>query len=128
MNKIFALIALLLVTSLNISCGSGGRQLQSISISQTVNGQQPQFVATGTFSAPPTTVSPLPVFWYVGLQPAQYTLTTQPALCSIPVSTMTLNLLTAIAPAEPNAASSGSISATKMVNSTASYSCALVQE
>jgi len=128
MNRLFALILVLLATFVTLSCGGSSRQLQSITISQTVNGEQIQFVATGTFSAPPTTVTPLSVFWYVGLPPAQYTLTAQPALCNITGEPMPINFLTATAPADPNAASSGSISATKMVNATASYSCAFVQK
>jgi len=127
MNKFWAFLLLLLVPFLTLSCGSS-RQLQSISISQRANGEEIQFVATGTFSASPTTVTPLPVFWYVGLPPAQYSLTTQPVLCNITREPMPLSFLTATAPANPNAGSSGSISATKMVKATASYSCALAQE
>lgn len=128
MNRLLAFVLLLFVTSLALSCGSSGRQLQSITISQTSNGNQIQFIATGTFSAAPTTVTPLPVFWYVGLPPAQYTLTTQPVLCNITGEPMPLSLLTATAPEDPNVASSGSISATKMVKATASYSCSLAQK
>jgi hypothetical protein len=130
-NKFWAFSLLLLVALLTLSCGSGsgsGRQLQSIVISQTVNGEQIQFVATGIFSAAPFMVTPLPVFWYVGPPPAQYTLTTQPVLCNTTEAPMPQNLLTATAPADPNAASSGSMSASKMVKATAYYSCTLVQE
>ena len=120
-------IAVLLLAVLTLSCGMG-RKLETITISQTVNGEQITFVATGTFTSAPTTVTPLPVFWYVGPPPTQYTLTIQPALCNITGLPMPLSLLTATAPADPNGASSGSVSATKMVKATASYSCALVQE
>jgi hypothetical protein len=77
-------LLLFLLASVILACGSGNsRQLQSISISRTLNGEQIQFVATGTFSAPPTTVTPLPVDWTIGLMappPPEYTytLTTQP--------------------------------------------------
>lgn len=61
MNRFWALILLLSVTPLTLACGSSNRHLQSITIKAVPNGQQIQFVATGTFSASPTTVSPLPV-------------------------------------------------------------------
>jgi hypothetical protein len=64
------LSATLLVTAVvTISCGGGtnsDRMLESITISPavaTVPGKQVQFVATGTFSASPTTVTPLAVNW-----------------------------------------------------------------
>jgi len=84
MNRLCTLILLLLVTSLTLSCGSGSdsnRQLQSITITQTANGQQIQFVATGHFSSPPLSVASIPVEWSIQLMappPTQYTLTTQP--------------------------------------------------
>ena len=60
---------LLFVGLIALSCGGGtnpNRMLESISISPAVanaqNGQA-QFVATGTFSAPPVTVTQLPVNW-----------------------------------------------------------------
>lgn len=60
---------LLLTAVVTISCGGGtapNRMIESISISPAVttaqNGQA-QFVATGTFSAPPVTVTPLLVSW-----------------------------------------------------------------
>ena len=49
-----------------ISCGgSSNRMLESISVSPQVGNGQVQFVATGTFSAPPTKVTPLSVNWSV---------------------------------------------------------------
>src|SRR5580692_4726494 len=73
MNR-FSVLLLLVALAVTVSCGNAGagmagtgRQLQSITITQTTNGQQIQFLATGTFSAPPTTVSPLPVAWTLGL-------------------------------------------------------------
>jgi hypothetical protein len=53
MNKCCALILLLLVTSLTLACGSSNRQLRSITIAQTANGQQIEFVATANFSSSP---------------------------------------------------------------------------
>jgi hypothetical protein len=125
MNRFFALISLLLVASFNLSCGGSGRQLQSISISQTVNGDQIQFVATGTFSAAPTTVSPLSVEWTVGLMappPPQYTytLTTQPFTFQCTGSGPYLPVV-AFAPPEANAPSSGSTK--KVVQAVATVSC-----
>jgi len=99
------------VTLFALSCGSG-RQLQSITITQTVNGQQIQFVATGKFSATPTTVTPLPVEWTIGLMAPppptySYTLSAEPYVfhCSGPGPFLPIG---AYAPPDPNAASSGS--------------------
>src|SRR5580700_4979600 len=76
------LFSILAFACFALSCGSS-RQLQSITVSQTTSGTQATFVATGTFSAAPTTVTPLPVSWYVGAVGAQYTLTTQPFSATI---------------------------------------------
>jgi len=132
MNRFWALIVLLSTASLTLACGSSsnnsGRQLQSISINSTVVGQQVQFTATGTFSAPPTTVSPLPVSdWGIGPfapPPAnvQYTLTTQPYVfdclgspSGMPVSTL--------APSDPNAPTTGSLPWAKVVTASAPVPC-----
>ena len=124
MNKIFALIALLIAASLTISCGSSsGRQLQSITISKTMNGEQIQFVATGTFSAAPTTVTPLPAFWSIDLPPGQYALTTQPFVIQCTVSGPIPGPIIAWAPADPHAPSSGSLSGTKMVTGSTGATC-----
>ena len=84
-----SLLALLALAFFTLTCGGTGRHLQSISLTQTAinNGQDDQFVATGTFSAPPITVTPLPVDWTVGLMAPppstyNYTLTTQPFVLS----------------------------------------------
>jgi hypothetical protein len=83
MQRRLAFLSLLLVAYVTLSCGSG-RRLQSITISQTTSGSQITFVATGTFSTAPTTVTPLPVKWGIGPfappppRNLDYTLTTQP--------------------------------------------------
>ena len=115
MNKCSALVVLLLTSSVTLSCGIGsGRKLQSITLTQTViaNGQEAQFVATGTFSAPPTTVTPLPVDWTVGLMappPAvfTYTLTTQPFVFNCTQVGPAVLPVVAFAPPDPKAPTSG---------------------
>ena len=113
MNRSSVLLLLVLV-ALTLSCGSGsGRQLQSISISQTLNGQQIQFVATGHFSQAPTTVSPLPADWGFGLLSPpppvwNYTLTSQPFVANCSAMGSGPILVTAFAPPNPNAPNSGS--------------------
>jgi len=63
-------LALLLTALFMLSCGgSSNRVLESISVSPQAGNGQAQFVATGTFSAPPVKVTPLPVNWTVGPQP-----------------------------------------------------------
>jgi hypothetical protein len=118
-------ILLLLAASFTLSCGTSGnnRQLQSITINATPNGNQIQLVATGTFSAPPTTVTPLPVFWSIDLPPAQYTLTTEPFSIDCAEGEY-LGPFIAMAPVDQNAPSSGQISMTKMVSQ--STSCTAV--
>ena len=60
---------LLSLLAATLGCGMGpSRTLVSISVSPTVATAKDlnlpvQFVATGTFSAPPTTVTPLPALW-----------------------------------------------------------------
>jgi hypothetical protein len=109
---------LVIAASLSLDCGStflggslSGRQLQSISIQATENGEEFEFTATGTFSAPPTKVTPLPVDWTLGLMappPAtyNYTLTTQPYLFTCTTSGPVV--VVAFAPPNPNAPNSGS--------------------
>lgn len=97
-----------------LSCGSSGRHLQSITLTQTAinNGQEVQFVATGTFSAAPITVTPLPVDWTNGLMapPAPiytYTLTTQPYVVNCTTAGPEVLQAVAFAPPDPNAPVSG---------------------
>jgi len=109
------LYVICLLVLLGISaCGSGSRQLQSISISSGGNVNM-QYTATGTFSKAPTTVSPLPVSWYVvnsAVNPAVngpivgYALTTEPYTLSPCVLTDTV---VALAPVNPSAPSSGAL-------------------
>jgi hypothetical protein len=61
MNRLRALILLLPVVTLTLACGSSNRQLQSITMTRTANGQRTEFVATGNFSSPPATVTSIPV-------------------------------------------------------------------
>jgi hypothetical protein len=108
-------ILFLAMTWVTLSCGSGGRHLQSITLTQTAinNGQEDQFVATGTFSAPPTTVTPLPVDWTTGNLMApppptyNYTLTTQPYVVNCTVVGPGTFAVVAFAPPDPNAPTSG---------------------
>jgi hypothetical protein len=129
MNRFWAFIVLLCAASLTLACGSGSnRQLQSITISSVVSSEQIQFTATGTFSAAPTTVSPLPVDWGLGLfappPPGnlQYALTTQPFVFDclglgpfVPVD--------AFAPSDPNAPTTGSWPFAKMVTASTTIPC-----
>src|ERR1700757_550087 len=84
MSRLAPFLFFILLPFSALSCGTDStRQLQSITLSSTKSGQAIEFVATGTFSAPPTTVTPLAVDWTLGLMappPKQYTytLTTQP--------------------------------------------------
>jgi hypothetical protein len=130
MNKYRALILLLTVTSLTLSCGSGSdpsRQLQSITITQAANGQRIEFVATGHFSSPPATVTPIPAEWAVQLMappPSQYTLTPQPFEfeCAVAEQTSPGPIpIVAYAPSNANAPLSGSWSG--MVQASTVISC-----
>ena len=115
MRKSWALLlSLVLAAFLTISCGGSGRHLQSITLTQTAinNGQEDQFVATGTFSAPPTTVTPLPVDWTDGpMSPPpptySYTLTTQPYVVNCTTVGPDALAVVAFAPPDPNAPTSG---------------------
>jgi len=110
------LLRLLLVLAsawLITACGSG-RHLQSITLAQTAvnNGEQVQFVATGTFSAPPTTITPLPVDWsnaFIAPWPPtySYTLTTQPYVVNCTSVGPEVPQVVAFAPPSPSAPTSG---------------------
>jgi hypothetical protein len=124
MNKYCALILLLPVTSLTLACcSSSSRQLQSITITQTANGEQIEFVATGKFSGSPATVIPIPVEWSVQLMappPQQYTLTTQPFLFECTASEPFP--IVAYAPSDANAPLSGSWPA-RMIQASTVITC-----
>jgi hypothetical protein len=115
MKGLWAPSLIILAALGTLACGGGhGRQLQSITITQTLsaNGQQVSFVATGTFSAPPTTVTPLPVDWTTQLlapPPPEYTytLTTQPLVVSCTTIGPGVLPVVAFAPLDPNAPMSG---------------------
>jgi hypothetical protein len=124
MYRFCALILLLPVTSLTLACGSSNRQLQSIILTQTANGQQIEFVATGNFSSSPTTVTSIPVEWSVQLMappPQQYTLTTQPFLFECTASGPFP--IVAYAPSDPNAPLSGSWSSARMIQASTVITC-----
>ena len=117
MKRLCALILLPLATSLTLSCGSGSdsnRRLQSITLAQTANGQQFEFVATGHFSSPPVTVTSIPVEWSVQLMappPPLYTLTAQPFAFDCGVAELTSAgpiPIVAYAPSNANAPLTGS--------------------
>lgn len=129
MNRISVLL-LLAALAVNFSCGSAGlgtgRQLQSITITQTTNGQQIQFLATGTFSAPPTTVNPLPVAWTLGLMAPPpptytYTLTSQPY--EVNCTTVGPEDLPVVAFAPPNPSAPSSGSSKTVIQAAAQISC-----
>jgi hypothetical protein len=124
MNRFCALILLLSATSLSLACGSSNRQLQSITMAQTTNGQQIEFVATGKFSSSPTTVTSIPVEWSVQLMappPQSYTLTTQPFLFECTGSGAFP--IVAYAPSDPNAPLSGSWSSARMIQASEVITC-----
>lgn len=129
MHKAEVLLLILVTASLALSCGSGsGRQLQSITVTQTANGQQIEFVATGHFSAAPTTVTPLPVTWSVGpFAPPppgnlDYQLTAEPFLLDCSGSGPYLPVI-AFAPSDPHVPSSGSWPFKKMITASAAFTC-----
>jgi hypothetical protein len=121
MNRFWALIVLLSLASLTLACGStsNNRQLQSITIHAAVGGEQTIFYATGTYSAPPVTVNPLPVSWSFAPPPGSYTLTTQGFNPPCPIASPVV----AMAPVDPNAASSGSTSTTPMITQSTPSPC-----
>lgn len=116
---------------LTLACGgsSSSRQLQSIAIHSAVNGQQIQFTAAGTFSAPPTTVDPLPVNWSLGLfapPPAnlQYTLTSQPYLVNcVDEEVNGPAQISAFAPKNPSATMEGTVAFAQGVAAAMTFTC-----
>jgi hypothetical protein len=121
---------LLLAASVALSCGTSNpsnRRLQSITINVLGRGAQVQFTATGNFSSPPLTVTPLPVSWSLGLmappsKTLQYTLTTQPYeyVCPGPGQ---YGPITVVAPADPSAPQSGTLPFTQMITGSGPIPC-----
>lgn len=133
MKRVSVLIlCLLLAASVMLACGTSmlggaGRQLQSITVTATPNGNQIQFVATGTYSAAPTTVSPLPVDWANGFlaPPAQtlsYNLSAQPYAFACAASGTEIQV-TALAPRNPGAPGSGSTAWSNLVFGHSAATC-----
>ena len=124
MNRFCALILLLPVTSVTLACASSNRRLQSITMTQTVNSHQIEFVASGNFSSSPTTVTSIPVEWSVQLMappPQHYTLTTQHFLFQCAASGQFP--IVAYAPSDPNAPLSGSWSSARMIQASTVITC-----
>jgi hypothetical protein len=123
MSRFWALIVLLSAACLTLSCGSN-RRLESITMTQTPNGQEIEFVATGNFSSPPETITPIAVEWSVQLMappPPQYMLTTQPF--SFKCTASGLFPIVAYAPSEPNAPLSGSWPIGNMIQASKTITC-----
>ena len=127
MRRFWALFLLLSAASLILSCGSSGRQLQSITINGAGSCCTFTYTATGSFNTTPMSVTPLPTSWSLGTPPATYQLTTQSfeVDCNGPITNM---LVTAMSPADPNAPSSGLVSNTKMITATTIAPCTEVGE
>ena len=127
--RVLILILLLLVTLLTLACGGGNRQLQSITIKATTSGTQIQFTASGTFSAPPTIVTPLPVDWSNGYLspppsgPLDYALTTQPYVINCAESSGTEVQVTSFAPQDPGAPLSGALPFANLVMAHSAIAC-----
>ncbi len=130
MNRYSVHILLLVVTLFTLACGSGSsnRELQSITVIATTTGTQIQFTASGTFSAPPISVTPLPVDWSAGfLAPPppgnlDYTLTTQPYVFNCSSSGMLVQV-TALAPQNAGAPGTGSLPFAKLVTAHSVAAC-----
>jgi hypothetical protein len=124
MNRFWALILLLHLFSLTLAYGGSNRRLQAITITQTANGQQIEFVATGNFSSSPATVTSIPVEWSVQFMappPRQYTLTTQPFLLECTASGSFP--VVAYAPSDPTAPLSGAWSSPRMIQASTVITC-----
>ena len=120
----FQLVGCLALAALSLSCGSSGtRHLQSISIRSTVNGTLISYVATGTYNESPTTVTPLPTSWTLALWDGQYDLTTQPYVYNCANTNPVNGPVTAMAPVDPKAPSTGPILTTPMVTQSEPISC-----
>ena len=125
MKNFWVLALVALAACVSLSCGSSGRRLQSITISASNVGNQIQLVATGNFSAAPLTVTPLPVNWSLAPPPPNYSLSSEPFSIQCSVGGYA-GPFVAMAPENPNAPTTGSISGTKMVSQ--STSCSSVNQ
>jgi len=115
--QFIAIPAALLLFSIAGCVADSDRVLQSISISpNTATGASASYTATGTYSSAPVTVTPLSVSWFVmgpGLDPPGpgYALAPgafQAQRCSqVQSKTSQDYVVIAVAPANPNAPSSG---------------------
>lgn len=132
MNRFLSpiLVPVVCVVFSGLGCGSGGgRQLQSIAIHSTANAQLIQFTATGTFSAPPTTVDPLPVNWSFGLfapppQNFQYALSGQPYVLHCTAGGVNGRAqISAFAPRDPSAPMAGTMPFTQGVTAATAFTC-----
>jgi hypothetical protein len=94
-----------------LGCGQPSRKLQSITIASPAGSSTETILnASGTFNISPTDVKPLPVSWYAvgpGLQQPSpvYSLTSQSFVWGCGAGIVAV----ALAPANPNAPTSGSI-------------------
>lgn len=129
MNRFLSIFLLLLVAGLTLTCGNGsGRRLQSIAISKTTSGSQIQFTATGTFSAAPTTLTPLPVDWSMGLfapPPKQFTysLATQPFVVDCNAVGSGPGQVSAVAPSNPSVSGNGTLAWSELLVANSSFTC-----
>lgn len=121
MNRFCAFLFLLAAASFTLACGSSSndRHLQSITLDDNLIGDQVSFVATGTYSAPPTNVTPLPVSWSYAPPPGTYTLTTQPFTPQCPSP----GPIVVSAPVDPNAPSNGLTSTVAMIMQSTGSPC-----
>lgn len=125
--SLFVLSALGMLACGGASEAGNSRHLKSITIAQTVSGEQVQLVATGTFSAPPVTVTPLAVDWASGFlsPPAttmSYSLSAQPFVFKCTASGVYAQV-TALAPSSQSAPSSGTIAWSNLTMGHAAINC-----
>jgi len=127
--KHVGVLTLSLAAFLALGCGAGGRQLQSITVAQTVSGGKVSFIATGHYTSAPATVTPLAVSWGIGLfapppGTVHYTLTAAPYVFTCPTAgSGPLQPVSVFAPRDPNAPSSGSAAWTSVVTAYAQIQC-----
>lgn len=127
--KHVGVLTLSLAALLALGCGTGSRQLQSITVTQSLSGGKVSFIATGHYTSEPTTVTPLPVSWGIGLfapppKSITYTLTTQPYVFTCPApGSGPLQPVSVFAPANANAPMSGTLPWSGVVTAYAQINC-----